>query len=94
MEGLGGVLGASWRVLKASWELLGGSWGRLESLWGGLGGVLGASWRAFWTLLGASWRLLPKSVKNGTIIVKVLFVLESILEPKIVKKSIKNRSCF
>ena len=44
--------------------------------------------------MGASRRLLPKSTKNDTIIVKILFALGSILDPKIVKKSIRNMCCF
>ena len=71
LDGLGGLLRASWVLLGPPWELLGPSWELLGSSWafgellgasgGPLGSLLGTSREplgASWGVLGASWEPL------------------------------------
>ena len=50
VEGLGGVLGGSWRVLGVSWEDLGVAWRRFGRSWR----YVGASWGDLGAILGGS----------------------------------------
>ena len=100
----GGKL-ASWEPLGESWERLGSLLGSLGGVLGVSRGVLGASWEPLGKLfevserpLGRSWAPLgdfwEKVRKKDPQMNSEVFRSWSILEPKIVKKSIKIRSCF